>query len=223
MVISYPNLHSWRVNIQEAIRIQQNLRKKIILNDNPPKIQRIAAVDVAFSVNQAVSAVCIFEYSGLNLVEKTHAKRKISFPYVPGLLTFREGPVILEAFKKLKVKPDLALFDGQGICHPRRMGIATHMGIILDIASIGCAKSSLFGEYQMPGEDRGDFSYIYDKNTKEVLGIVLRTRRKIKPLFVSCGYKISIRSAIKIILELSPKYRIPQPLRYAHHLAQDAR
>ncbi len=217
--MDYPDFHPWKVNIREAIRIQQNLRKRIISGDNLPKIKKIAGVDVAFSDNQAVCAVCIFEYPGVNLIETARVKDKISFPYVPGLLTFREGPCILKAFRKLKYKPDLVLFDGQGICHPRRMGIATHLGIVLDIPSIGCAKSHLYGVYQMPKDDKGSFSYIHDRRTKEVLGAALRTRKQVKTLFVSCGYKISLKSAIRIILKLCPKYRIPQPLRYAHSTA----
>ncbi len=240
--MNYPNLHPWKVNIQEAIQIQQSLRKKIILNHALPKIQRIAGVDVAFSKDKAVCAVCVFEsrtfldfrrtssqgkvrdeYPELKLVETIKAKKSIFFPYVPGLLTFREGPCILKAFGKLKYKPDLVLFDGQGICHPRRMGIAAHLGIVLDIPSIGCAKSRLSGVYQMPEDVKGSFSYIHDRKTKEVLGAVLRTRRQVKPLFVSSGYKISLNQAIKIVLGLCPKYRIPEPLRAAHQLAGDAR
>lgn len=221
--MDFTNLHLWRVSVRDAIQIQQKLRKKIIVSDSLPEIRKIAGVDVAFSEDEAVCAVCVFEYPELNLIETRLAKRKISLPYVPGLLTFREGPVILEAFRKLKCRPDLVFFDGQGICHPRRMGIATHLGIVLDIPSIGSAKSSLYGVYQMPAEEKGNFSYIYDEDKKEVLGVALRTRRKVKPMFVSCGYKISLKQAIRIVLELSPKYRIPQPLRYAHHLAQAAR
>ena len=223
MLMSYPNLHSWKVNAREAIQIQQNLKRKIILGNNLPKIQKIAGVDVAFSFNQAISAICIFEYPKLNLIETICIKKKLTFPYVPGLLTFREGPVILATFRKLKNKPDLVLFDGQGICHPRWMGLATHMGIVLDIPSIGCAKSHLYGDYQMPTERKGDYSSIYERKTREILGVALRTRKQVKPLFVSCGYKISLVSATKLILELCPKYRIPQPLRSAHQSAQNAK
>jgi len=217
------NLHPWRVSIQEAISIQKNLRKRIILSNKLPKIQRLAGVDVAFSDDETVCAVCVFTYPELNLIETIKARKKTPFPYVPGLLTFREGPVILEAFRRLKNKPDLVLFDGQGICHPRQMGIATHLGIILDIPSIGCAKSHLYGVYKMPKEDKGSYSFINDKNTNEVLGVVLRTRSRVKPIFVSCGYKVLLMPAIKLILKFCPKYRIPQPLRYAHQIAEDAK
>ena len=273
MIMNRVNLHSWRVDIKEAIQIQESLRKRIILGGNLPKIQRVVGVDVAFYNNQAVCAICILEYPGLNLIETIKAKEPIAFPYVPGLLTFREGPVILKAIGKLKNKhkPDLILFDGQGICHPRRMGIATHLGIILDVPSIGCAKSPLYGFYEMPAENKGSYSFIYDKNTvlsqnmntsirknqkgygeelawseersdrqrgkakapmgsvvegvatNKVLGVALRTRRQVKPLFISCGYRVSLMPAVRLVLRLCPKYRIPQPIRYAHQLAQDAK
>jgi len=223
MITNFPNLHPWKVNVKGAIQIQENLRKRIILRNNPIKIRKIAGVDVAFSDNEAVCAICVFDFPGLNLIEAVKAKIRIPFPYVPGLLTFREGPAILTAFRRLQNNLDLILFDGQGICHPRRMGIATHLGIILDIPSIGCAKSHLYGVYKIPKDNKGDFSYIYDRSTKEVLGAVLRTRQQVKPLFVSCGHRISLKQTIKVILKLCPKYRIPQPLRYAHQLAQNAR
>jgi deoxyribonuclease V len=232
--MNYLNLHPWKVNIKEAVQIQQKLRKKIILSSKPLKISKIAGVDVGFSDSEAICAVCVFDFPELNLIEAVKAKRRITFPYVPGLLTFREGPAVVSAFSKLQNRSDLVLFDGQGICHPRRMGIAAHLGLVLDIPSIGCAKSHLYGAYQMPKDVKGSFSYIYphpkacdvgiyDKGTKEIIGVVLRTRQQVKPLFVSCGHKISLEQAIKIVLELCPKYRIPQPLRYAHQLAQNAR
>lgn len=228
------NIHPWKVSVREAIRIQYNLKKKIILDRKLPRVRKIAGVDVAFPDDkEAVCAVCIFRYPELSLVEAVTSRKKIAFPYISGLLTFREGPAILEVFKKLKNRPDLVLFDGQGICHPRRMGIAAHMGIILDIPSIGCAKSHLYGVYKMPGENKGDFSYIYSgtktsgvgiygKHKKEILGVALRTRARVKPLFVSCGHKISLKQAIRLVLESCLRFRIPQPLRYAHQMAESA-
>ena len=221
--MSFPELHPWKASTKRAIQIQQELSKKIVLNNKPLSIRYIAGVDVGFSDNQAFCAVCIFNFPEMNLIEAVMAKKGITLPYVPGLLTFREGPVVLRAFRKLQHQPDLVIFDGQGICHPRRMGIATHLGIILDIPSIGCAKSHLCGDYNMPKQGKGDFSYIRDGKTKEVLGVALRTRSRVKPVFVSCGNKVSLKQAIKIVLKLCPKYRIPQPLRYAHQLAQNAR
>ncbi len=216
----YKNLHSWRVDIQQAIHIQNNLRRNIILDNNLAKIHRVAGVDVAFFDIWAICAICVLEYPGLNLIETVYARSRVSFPYVPGLLTFREGPVVLRAFQRLKNKPDLVIFDGQGICHPRRMGIATHMGIFMNIPTIGCAKSHLYGVYKMPESKKGAYSFIYDRSTGEILGVVLRTRINIRPLFVSCGYKVSLKQAMKLVLEFCPKYRIPQPIRCAHQLAE---
>lgn len=217
--MNYLTLHSWEVSPQEAVRIQKELKKRIVLKSNFLKFEKIAATDVSFCGEKAISAVVVFKYPELKLMEEKKGEGKISFPYIPGLLAFREGAVILKAFKKLKIKPDLILFDGQGISHPRKMGIATHLGIILDTPSIGCAKSHLYGVYKMPPPEKGSFSYIFDREGKEVLGVALRTRSYTKPLFVSCGYKISLKEVIKLVLELCPRFRIPEPLRYAHHLA----
>ena len=221
--MNYTSLHPWKVSARQAVSIQQKLRNRLIIGNRMPEIRKIAGVDVAFSDKQAFCAVCVFDYPDLNLIETKTAKSKINFPYVPGLLTFREGPVILEALRKIKHKPDLVLFDGQGICHPRRMGIAAHMGLFLNIPSIGCAKSHLYGAFKMPGKNKGAFSFIHEIKTNEVLGIALRTRKNIKPIFVSCGYKSSLMQVKYLILSLCPKYRIPQPLRYAHQKAEYAK
>lgn len=205
--------------MQDAFKIQEKLRKKIVLGNRDISIEIFASVDVGFFNDTAIAAVCVFGCSRFRLgplLEVEIAKDKISFPYIPGLLTFREGPVILKAFSKVKNRPDVILFDGQGICHPRRMGIATHMGIILNTPSIGCAKSPLYGIYRVPNREKGAFSYIYDKDTHEILGAALRTRTNVKPIFVSPGYKISLKQSIDLVLKLCPKYKIPEPLRYAH-------
>lgn len=213
-------LHPWKVNIKRAIEIQEGLRKRIILKQSLKPLEKIAAVDVAFFDDEAKAVVCIFNIADLRLIETKTVRGKIGFPYVPGLLTFREGPLILKAFEKIKTRPDIVLFDGQGTCHPRHMGIATHLGILLDIPSIGCAKSSLYGIYKMPDNTRGSYSFIYDRDTDGVLGIVLRTRTSVKPVFVSCGYKVTLKQAKELILALTPKFRIPEPLRWAHRLAK---
>ncbi len=218
--MEYQILHPWKVNIKKAIEIQEGLRKRIILKQILKPIKKIAAVDVAFFDDEAKAAVCIFNLSDIRPIEAKTVRGKIDFPYFPGLLTFREGPLILKAFKKIKVKPDIVLFDGQGVCHPRRMGIATHLGILLNLSSIGCAKSSLYGIYNMPANERGSFSFIYDKDIKETLGVALRTRTSVKPVFVSCGYKVTLKQAKELILALTPEFRIPEPLRWAHRLAK---
>lgn len=221
-MVSIRQLHQWQVSVKKAIEIQERLRERVVVKGNPC-VQKVAGVDVGYSDGRLIAAVCIFKCStpGVEHLEVGFAVDKVTFPYVPGLLTFREGPVILKAFRKIKNKPDVVLFDGQGICHPRRMGVATHLGIILDMPSIGCAKSSLCGIWKMPGEERGDFSFIYDEKTKEKIGAVLRTRTNVKPVFVSPGHKIGLKEGIDLVLRFSPKYRIPEPLRWAHGYAND--
>lgn len=212
-------LHPWRVSLKRALEIQKLLKKRTDLKRMPLSIKKVAGVDVSYSGDRLTAVVCVFKCSrtGLkNLIEVGTAVSKISFPYVPGFLTFREGPVILKAFRKIKNRPDVILFDGQGICHPRRMGEAAHLGVILDTPSIGCAKSSLYGIYKMPAKEKGSFSFIYDKKTGEKLGAVLRTRAEVRPIFVSQGYKTGLRQCIDLVLRLCSKYRIPEPLRYAH-------
>lgn len=219
-MVSIRLLHPWRVSVESAIKIQEELRNRVILMDVHKTVEKIAGVDVGYKRGKIISAVCIFRCleRGLEHLETQVAENTLSFPYIPGLLTFREGPVIIKAFRRIKNKPDVILFDGQGVCHPRRMGIATHLGIILDIPSIGCAKNPLCGIWQMPGLQRGSFSFIYDNETNEKIGAVLRTRAGVRPIFVSPGYKITLKESIDLALQVS-RYRIPEPLRYAHREA----
>lgn len=216
--MKFKKLHSWNLNPQEAIKIQNKLRRKIKLTDFKIKPQLIAAADVAFKDNLACAAVILMKLPDFRIIEWVRKTQKIKFPYIPGLLTFREGPVLENCFRAAKFEPDVILFDGQGIAHPRNMGIAAHMGILLDKSTIGCAKTWLFGEYKEPGNSRGAFSYLF--NQKKKIGAVLRTRVNVKPVFVSPGYKIDIESAVRLILMCARKYRIPEPLRLAHQLSQ---
>lgn len=216
-------LHLWQVSVKKALLIQEKLRENIASPLPSPHSWgegRVAGVDVGFSGDLLTAAVCVFKFPKLDLIEVKTATLKASFPYVPGLLAFREGPVILKAFGEIRNIPDVILFDGQGICHPRRMGIATHLGIILDIPSIGCAKSHLYGIYEMPDEERGSFSFVYDKESSERLGAVLRTRTNVNPIFVSPGHKMGIKNSIDLVLRLCPRFRIPEPLRYAHRVSK---
>jgi len=226
-------LHSWGVSVEEAKEIQKKLKTQIstdktqifaeggfAFGESTDKIKRIAAVDVSYKDDKAKAVVCIFSFPDLNLLEKRIISKRVRFPYLPGLLSFREGPVILEAFKRIRLEPDLILFDGQGIMHPRRMGMATHLGIILNKPAIGCAKNHLYGEFKLPQEKRGSYSYVYDKKKGEIMGVALRTKDKVKPLFVSVGFRIDLPTAIKIIWETTHKYRLPEPLRLAHYLTK---
>jgi len=214
LILKYLNLHSWEVNPQEAIKIQKDLRSNISLKKSFSKINKIAGADVSYYQNKMIAGVVIFEFTNLKIIERQSFISTVTFPYIPGLLTFREGPSLLAAFKKIKNDPDIILFDGQGIAHPRRMGIATHLGLFLDKPTIGCAKSKLSGKYTSVGEEKGDYTLL--KEGKEVLGAVLRTRRKVKPIFISPGYKIDLSNSIEITLKCIVKYRLPVPVREAH-------
>lgn len=216
---SFFKFHSWRVSPKKAIEIQNSLRKRIVLKSIPGKIEKIAGVDVGYSGRAATAVIAVLIFPELKLIETAVTTERTNFPYIPGLLTFREGPAILDAFKKLRYNPDVILFDGQGILHPRRMGIATHIGILIDKPTIGCAKSTLYWKFNEPGKKRGSKTFIRDKDG-EVLGAALRTRDNVKPVFVSCGNKIELDSAIKIVLETARGFRIPEPLRLAHRFSK---
>ncbi len=208
------------ISPEEAIDIQVKLSHYISIKNYINTIRYIAASDISFNRNDtAVACIAVFGFPSLDLAEERIASMQISFPYIPTLLTFREGPLLLKGIKNLKTNSDLFLFDGQGIVHPRRMGLATHMGIILDKPSIGCAKTNLFGDYEMPENKKGAYSFLKDRN--KILGVALRTRRDVKPVFVSPGHKISLRKSIEIIIHLTGKFRIPEPLRYAHRRSKE--
>jgi len=214
LILKYLNLHSWEVNPQEAIKIQKDLKSNISLKKSFSKIDKVAGADVSYYKNKMIAGVIVFEFPNLKAIEKQSFISPINSPYIPGLLTFREGPSILAAFKKIKSEPDIILFDGQGIAHPRRMGIATHLGLFLDKPTIGCAKSRLSGKYTSVGEEKGNYTLL--KEGEEILGAVLRTRRRVKPVFISPGHKIDLPNSIEIVLKCIVKYRLPLPVREAH-------
>jgi deoxyribonuclease V len=208
-------MHSWNLTPTEAIALQKELSAQIILKDDFKKIKTLAGADLALSENkkEAYAGVIVFEFPSLKEIERIYTVEPLTFPYIPGLLSFREGPILLKAFEKLKNQPDLILFDGQGIAHPRRLGIASHMGLLLDRPTIGCAKSLLCGKYKEPGIKRGSGSPLIDHG--EVIGAVLRTRDGVNPIFISVGHRISLESAIKIVLQCHSGFRIPKPTREA--------
>lgn len=215
----WKNLHPWDLSPAQAISLQDKLRKKIVFEKYSGIPKLIAGVDVAFKENNAIGVVVVMDYPEFKIIEQVCIVKKITYPYIPGLLTFREGPVLEKCFKAIKSEPDVIIFDGQGIAHPRNMGIATHLGILLDKPTIGCAKTRLFGRYLALRKSRGAFSYLLDKQAKRI-GAVLRTRDNIKPVYVSPGNKIDINGSIKIILRCTKKYRIPEPIRMAHQLTR---
>lgn len=211
------NIHPWNLRPKQAIKLQEGLRKKIRLKKLDTNVRLIAAADAAFKRGRSIGAVVVFRYPELEVVESVRKTAKISYPYIPGLLTFREGPVLEKCFRALRCEPEVIIFDGQGVAHPRHMGIATHLGLLLDKPTIGCAKTRLFGRYTQPKDKRGAFSNLWD-NRKRKIGVVLRTREGVKPVFVSAGYKIDLKSSMSIILHCAKKYRIPEPLRIAHQM-----
>ena len=217
--MNYKRIHPWNVNNSEAIKIQNELSKLIILNNTFNKIKNIAGCDVAYSLslNRAYAAICVFSFPDLKKICEVTCVSYISFPYITGLLTFREGPALLKAFEALQEKPDIIIFNGHGIAHPRKMGLATHMGIILDVPSIGCAQRALYGKYKMPGNSKGLYSEILNNN--DVIGVCLRTKENIKPVFISHGHKIDLKTAVDIIIKCTIKYKMPEPVRAAHILA----
>ena len=216
-------LHPWAVSVQEAFRIQQDLRSRLRLEDDPDEPETIAGVDVAFSKEEQLlyAAIVVLDARSLEPVEAVSAVQQPTFPYVPGLLTFREGPVVFEAYEKLSGEPDLLMFDGQGIAHPRGLGLASHLGVLLDKPSIGCAKSRLVGEFKEPKQKRGSMRTLSYERRK--VGVVLRTRDNTRPVFVSPGHRITVETAVARVLGATKGLRIPEPTRLADIEAERAK
>ncbi|MBN2299501.1 MAG: endonuclease V [Deltaproteobacteria bacterium] len=212
--------HPWNVTIDEACTIQNSLKDRIITYDAFDIIKHVGGADVAYEVsgNRACCVITVFSYPSLEIMSCSCFCGDICFAYIPGLFAFREGPLIEKAFEGLDVIPDLLLIDGHGLCHPRGIGIATHMGVFLDVPTIGCAKNHLFGSHREPGSLRGDRACIYSE--RKTIGCVLRTRDNIKPVFISQGHRVSLKTSVEICLNCSKGYRIPEPLRMAHILAR---
>ncbi len=203
----------------EAIRLQKELASEVVRSGEIASPRLIAGADISVDrvAGTGTAAIVVLSYPELATVAVSTVTDRIPFPYVPGLLSFREAPLLLAACEKLTVTPDLLLVDGQGIAHPRRLGLAAHLGLFLEIPTIGCAKSRLCGEYTEPGDAPGDFSELTDGG--EVIGAVLRTRTGVKPLFVSIGDKIDLKQAVGWVLRCCRGYRLPEPTRLAHQAA----
>ncbi|MDI6891183.1 MAG: deoxyribonuclease V [Thermodesulfovibrionales bacterium] len=208
----------WPKDIKRARVIQEILKKKVRITPFKKPPEYITGVDAAFLQGKVIGAACLYKYPDIILIEETYVVTEVLFPYIPGLLSFREGPAIIKAINKLKVKPDVILFDGHGIAHPKGLGIAAHIGVLLDAATIGCAKSRLIGKYREPGPKKGDWSLL--RYNGKILGAVLRTKDNVRPLFVSPGNKIDLRGSIEIVLACTRRYRIPEPLRRADFISK---
>lgn len=213
-------LHCWEVSVEEAIRIQEDLRGRIVLKNRFSELKTVAGADVSYFRGETFvsGAIAVFSYPELKPIDSALATGEVSFPYISGLFSFREGPVLLRAFEGLKIKPDLILFDGHGIAHPRQFGLASHLGLWLNLPSIGCARTSLLSPYGSPETAKGSFTWIYLKGKR--VGASLRTRQGVKPIFVSPGHQIDLPTSLQIVLATCQGFRIPEPLRKAHHLSR---
>lgn len=217
MVVQPILAHPWNISPSEAREIQRQLGRRALVEplDHQPKV--IAGVDVSVKGEQGRAAVALLSYPDLVPLKATTATMPVSFPYVPGLLAFREGPVVLAAMEQLVDRPDVLMFDAQGLAHPRRMGLATHLGILLDMPAVGCAKSRLCGTYVEPDERKGSWTALIDGD--EVIGAVVRTRDGVRPVFVSIGHRVDLETAVSLVLGCAIKYRLPEPTRWAHRVA----
>lgn len=215
--------HPWDVTPREAVQIQEEVRRRIIPRGRVrPRL--VAGADVAFDKHSQTAWACVvvFRFPSLEVVEQVVRRDRVSFPYIPGLLSFREAPALLRAFRKLRQEPDLIFIDGHGLSHPRGAGIACHIGVLLNRPVIGCAKSVLMGTFVAPGMSRGSASHLYDRAGK-IVGAAVRTRDRVKPVFVSIGHRISLREAVRLTLACGKGYRIPEPTRQADVLAERAK
>jgi deoxyribonuclease V len=213
--------HDWPLTAEDAIAIQNQLRSQVITEDQLGDVQYVAGVDLGFEEDGAISraAVAVLSFPDLQLQEKAIAKRPTTFPYIPGFLSFREIPAILDALETVSITPDLIVCDGQGIAHPRRLGIACHLGVLIDIPTIGAAKSLLVGKHDEVPVEKGSWQPLRYRG--EVVGAVLRSRTGVKPLYVSPGYRISLPTAIDYVLRCTTKYRLPETTRWADKLASN--
>ncbi len=209
-------LHSWDLSAAEAVALQKELASKVDVRTPLADVKLIAGADVSYTrfSNVFYAAVVVIRLSDGAIVETQGAQAEVSFPYVPGLLSFREAPVLLKAFAKVKSEPDAVMLDGQGLAHPRRLGLACHVGLWLDRPCLGCAKSLLVGKYKEPGTGPGSLSPLVDRG--EVVGNAVRTRARVAPVFVSAGHKIDLPSSVRLVLATCRGYRIPEPTRQAH-------
>jgi deoxyribonuclease V len=211
--------HDWNVTPAEARAIQERLRHEVIAEDKLGTVRLVAGVDVGFEENGTVSraAVAVLSLADLSVVATAVSHLPTNFPYIPGYLSFREVPAILEALAQLQTLPDLLLCDGMGLAHPRRLGLACHLGVLTGIPAIGVGKTRFIGRYELVGHEKGSWQPLWDAG--EIVGAVLRTRTAVKPVYVSVGHKVSLATAVSYTLQCTPQYRLPETTRQAHRLA----
>lgn len=213
----------WRNQAAAARALQEQLRHQVIRHDEMGPVRRVAGLDVGFEAGGTLTraAVVVLSFPELQPLDQAVARQPTTFPYIPGLLSFREVPALLAALADLSMPPDLLLCDGQGLAHPRRCGLACHLGVLTGLPSIGVAKSRLIGSPDPLGPNKGDYAWLWDQG--EIIGAVVRTRRSVQPLYVSLGHKISLDTAIHFVLACTTRYRLPETTRRAHHLASEAK
>jgi deoxyribonuclease V len=210
------SLHSWNLTAAEAIALQGELASRVDVRTPLTRCELIAGADVSYNRFSSTfyASVVVLRYDDCSIVETQEAVQEVTFPYVPGLLSFREAPVLLEAFAKVKAEPDAVMFDGQGIAHPRRLGLASHVGLWLERPSVGCAKSRLTGRFKEPDRKAGSLAPLVADG--EVVGDVVRTKDGVQPVYVSAGHRIDLPSAVRLVLATCRGYRLPEPTRQAH-------
>jgi deoxyribonuclease V len=216
-------LHRWKVTPARARQIQMELRRRVIRTDRLPSVRRVAGADVAFDLRRgrAFAGVILYSFPELRELERVWVERRLEFPYVPGLLSFREAPALLAAFARLRGEPDVIFIDGHGYAHPRRFGIACHLGVLLGKATVGCAKSLLIGTHAEAPLAAGKWAPLC--HGEELIGAVVRTRAGVKPIYVSQGHRVSLRRAVELALAVCDGYRIPKPTREADHFVEETK
>jgi len=217
-------LHSWDITPQEARLLQTRLAGRVRRRGRMSDPRVVAGADISMEKHSpaAWAGVVLLEFPSLEVIGRFGLAGNIDFPYIPGLLSFREGPLLLRVFEKITPKPDVIFFDGQGVAHPRGLGLASHLGLFLDCPTLGCAKSRLTGHHAPPDSKKGSASPLLD-DAGEVLGMALRTRDNTRPIFVSVGHRIDLETAVRLTLACAPRYRIPEPTRQAHNLVNELR
>lgn len=207
--------HPWNLSLAEAAHLQDELAARVRSEPLPHPLRTVAGIDVSFpDRDTAHAAVVVLSFPDLSLIAQATADHPAEFPYVPGFLSFREAPAILAALDRLTLWPDLLICDAHGRAHPRRLGLAAHLGVLLDHPTIGCAKSKLYGEYVEPAAQRGAYSWLYAG--AEIIGAAVRTQEHMRPVFVSVGHRVDLPGAIDLVLACTTRYRLPEPTRLAH-------
>lgn len=221
----YQQLHDWALTPREAVELQKSLRESVRIVPHKGKIETVAGADISFDKFSPVlyAGIVVLKLPSLEVLEEVGVVSETKFPYVPGLLSFRESPPVLAAWAKLKTEPDAVMFDGQGIAHPRRVGIASHVGLLLKRPTLGCAKSILVGRHEELDEERGSWQPLVDPKNKETIGAALRTKTRVQPIYVSPGHLIDLAGAIELTLRADGGYRQPEPTRRAHLLVNALR